>query len=105
MITEVVGFTLRGFFEEILKKIADSRRYLIVCKDNLMLEIADCIALRDRVGVGINGLNRIKQAIEALVPVLKNLILPPSTKNKVSLSDKKGVILPRVVEISCKITQ
>ena len=53
-----------------------------------MMEIADCIALRDYVGVGTNGLNRIKQAIEALVPVLKNLLLPLSIKNKVSLSNK-----------------
>ena len=44
-ITEVVGSMLRGFFEEVLKKVADSRGYLIVCKADLMMEIADCIAL------------------------------------------------------------
>ena len=70
-----------------------------------MLETANCIALRDYVGVGTNDLNRIKQAIEALVPVLKNVLPPPSIKNKASLSYNQGVILPRVVEVSCSITQ
>ena len=103
--SRVVGSMSRGFFEEVLKKVADSRGYLIVCKTDLMLDIADCIALWDHVGVGTNGLNRIKQAKEALVLILKNPILPSSIKNKVSLSGKKYVILPQVVEVSCSITQ
>ena len=87
------------------QKVSVSRRYPIVCKDELRLEIADCIALQDYVGVGTNGLNRFKQAIEALVPVLKNQLLPSSIIGKVSLYGKKSVNLPQVVEVSCSITQ
>ena len=56
MISAVVDSMSREFCEDVLKKVANSRGYLIVCKADLMLEIADCIALRDYVDVGTNGL-------------------------------------------------
>ena len=68
-----------------------------------MMEIADCIALRDYVGVGTNGLNRIKQAIEALVPVLKNLLLLDSqTRNRPvpSMGRHAGILIRRTLLVA-----
>ena len=56
MIHAVVDSMSCEFFEEVLKKVANSREYLIVCKADLMLEITDCIVLRDYVDIGTNGL-------------------------------------------------
>ena len=54
-----------------------------------MLSVADCIALRHYVGVANNSLQRLKQVIEALVPVLTGLLLPPNVRNKVGLEEEK----------------
>ena len=87
-----------GHFGDIMKHVAEDRGYLVLDKNKLMLSVANCIALRDYFGVANNGLQRLKQSIEALAPVLKGLLLPPNVHNKVGLVEKKGVILPCVVE-------
>ena len=56
-------------------------------------------------GVANNGLHRIKQAIKSLRPVLRGVLLPPSIRNRVRIEERRGVILPRVVEVSCTLSR
>ena len=54
---------------------------------SLLLSVNDCITVRDHVGLGNNGLHHLKQAIEALVPFLKGVLIPPLIINKVACEE------------------
>ena len=105
VVNQVVEDLTLGSFGEVMTKLAESRGYLLLKKNELVLTVSDCIALRDWTGVANNGLHRMKQAIESLRPVLRGLLLPSCIRNKVRIEERRGVILPRVVEVSCTLTR
>ena len=88
----------------ILRFIAESTGYLVVSHDDLQLTIAQCVALRDHVGTGTNGLYRLKQALEIFLPILKGLIIPPSIRKSISIMERQGFVPSRVIEVNYTIT-
>ena len=48
----------------------------------MLVLVSDYIAGCDHVGLGNNGLHRLKQASEALVPSLEGMLIPPSIIDK-----------------------
>ena len=89
----------------ILAIIARKHGFALIEEASLLLSVADCIAVRDHVGLGNNGLHRLKQAIEALVPFLKGILIPPSIINKVACEERSGVIPCRVYEMNCLLNK
>ena len=87
----------------ILSIIARNHGFTLIDETSLVLSVADCIAVRDHVGLGNNGLHCLKQAIEALVPFLKGILISPSIINKVACEERTGVIPCRVYEMNCLV--
>ena len=58
--------------------IAHISGFLIVDHNELLLSVAQHVAVSDHVGTDTNSIYQLKQAIEALLPVLKGLLLLPN---------------------------
>ena len=72
----LVAHISKKHFGLVLNMIAHRSGLLIVDHCELLLSVAQCVVLRDHVGTGTNGLYQLKQALEALLPILKGLLLP-----------------------------
>ena len=102
---DLVGSVSKEHFGSILKMIGHRSGFIIADHGELMLSVAQCVAIRDHIGTGSNGLYRLKQGLEALVPVLKGLLIPSNIRNKMTLKEREGVVPSRVVEVNCTITR
>ena len=102
---DLVGSVSKEHFGSILKMIGHRSGFIVVDHGELMLSVAQCVAIRDHIGTGSNGLYRLKQALEALLPVLKGLLIPPNIRNKMSIKEREGVVPLWVAEVNCTITQ
>ena len=105
MLDSMVNDLSLGHFQDVMTAISKKRGYLFLKQNDLTLSVHDCIALRDYVGVANNGLHRIKQSIESLCPVLRGVLLPANMHNKVRMEDRKGLVLPRVVEVCARYNE
>ena len=101
----IVDSVSQGHFGPVMKAMAKRSGLFVIEHEKLLLSVADCIAVRDHLGIGTNGLYRLKQALEALVPFLKGLLIPPSIINKVSREERVGVIPCRVFEMNCLLNK
>ena len=101
---DLVGSVSKEHFGSILKMIGHRSGFIVVDHGELMLSVAQCVAIRDHIGTGSNGLYRLKQALEALLPVLKGLLIPPNIRNKMTIKEREGVVPSRVAEVNCTIT-
>ena len=75
---KLVGCTSKENIGSILKVIAEKSGLLILDHDELLLSVAQHVAVSDHVGTDTNSIYQLKQAIEALLPVLKGLLLLPN---------------------------
>ena len=85
--------------------IARKNGYVLIKQASMLLSVSACIAVRDHIGIGTNGLHRLKQALEALVPFLKGMLIPASITKKVSLAERTCVIPCRVYEMNCLLNK
>ena len=100
-----MGSVSKEHFGSILKMIRHSSCFIVVDQRELMLSVAQCVVIGDHIGTGSNGLYRLKQALEALLPVLKGLLIPPNIRNKMTIKEPEGVVPSRVAEVNNTITQ
>ena len=101
----LVGLVPKEHFRCILKMIAHRSRFLIVDHNELLRSVAQCAAMRDHVGTGTNSVYRLKQAIKALLLVLKGLLLQPNIKLLFPKKEQEEVVPSRVFEVNFRITQ
>ena len=73
---------------------------MIITRESLELTPAQCIVIRDYVGTSTNGMYRLKQALEALIPELKGELIPACIRRKISLKEGEGVIPACMVEVN-----
>ena len=102
---DLVGSVLKDHFGHILKMIGYRSGFLIVDHGQLLLSVPQYVAIRDHIGTDSNGLYQLKQALEGLLLVLKDLLIPPNIRNKVLEKEREGVVPSRVVKVNCTITQ
>ena len=102
---DLVGSVLKDHFGHILKMIGYRSGFLIVDHGQLLLSVPQYVAIRDHIGTDSNGLYQLKQALEGLLLVLKDLLIPPNIRNKVLEKEREGVVPSWVVEVNCTITR
>ena len=93
------------FVTSILKEIAKKLGLLVISRESLHLTPSQCIVVRDYVGTSTNGISRLKQALEALIPEIKGELIPPSIHRKIALVEGQGVIPACVVEVNVLLTK
>ena len=89
----------------VLNMIACQNGYVLIEQATMLLSVSKCIVIRDHVGLGTNGIHRLKQALEALVPFLKGMLIPPLIINTVSLAERTSIYPCRVYEMNCLINK
>ena len=67
--------------------------------------MAQCVAVQDHIITSTNGLYRLKDVLEALIPVLKGLLVPPNIQNKVAKKEREGFVPSWVIEVNYILTQ
>ena len=92
-------------YMEILKELAKKLGLLVISRESLQLTPSQCIVIRDYVGTSTNGLYRLKQALEALIPELRGDLMPACIHRKVAVVEGQGVIPACVVEVNVLLTK
>ena len=102
---DLAGYVLREHVGRLLKMIGHISGFFIVDYGELLLSVAQCVAIRDHIRTSSNSLYQLKQALEGLLLVLKDLLIPPNIQNKVLEKEREGVVPSWVVEVSCTISR
>ena len=89
----------------VLKIIAKKSGLFIAKMYALELDGHQFVAIRDHTKGSINALYRIKQALGAFSPGVKNVILPSNICKHVSSMEKEGVIPSKLIDVNCSITK
>ena len=71
---------------------------------DLLLGPNECASLRNFVGLSTNKMLKLKQAVEGLSPIIKNLLFPPAMKDSLIELNKEGN-LPSVVQKMLLVTK
>ena len=71
----------------------------------LSLFVAQCVAVQDHIITSTNGLCRLKEVLEALIPVLKDLLVPPNIQNKFTKKEREGFVPSRVIKVNGILTK
>ena len=89
----------------ILKIIANKSGFFVATKSEIAMTPAQSVAMRDHMKGPTNVIYRLKQALEAFSPVLKNALLPSNIRKHISSTEKECVIPSKVVDEDCSITK
>ena len=69
-VTSRIEFLPKKQFQTVLNMIARKNGYVLIKQTSMLLSVSACIAVCDHIGLGTNGLHRMKQVLETLVPLL-----------------------------------
>ena len=89
----------------ILKIIAKKSGFFVATKSEIAMTPEQSVAMRDHMKCPTNIIYRLKQALEAFSPVLKNALLPSNIRKHISSTEKECVIPSKVVDVDCSITK
>ena len=90
---------------QITKYLVKRLGLFVAAKNEMTLNIPQCIATCDHFKGGTNALLCVKQALETFVPDLKGVLFPSRICTKVSALEKDGYIPSSVYNINCIITK